>query len=66
MIVKHTSNLLSVYAHNQVILANEGEMVRKSQKIAEMGKSDSSTVKLYFEIRRDGKPNDPSGVFPGL
>ncbi|MGS0743183.1 peptidoglycan DD-metalloendopeptidase family protein [Glaciimonas sp. GG7] len=65
LIVKHTSSLLSVYAHNQAILVKEGQMVSRGQKIAEMGKSDSSTVKLYFEIRRDGKPIDPSGVFPG-
>lgn len=65
VIVKHAGSLLSVYAHNKVILAKEGQMVSKGQQIAEMGKSDSSTVKLYFEIRRDGKPIDPSGVFPG-
>lgn len=65
LIVKHTGSLLSVYAHNKTILVKEGETVSKGQKIAEMGKSDSSTVKLYFEIRRNGKPIDPSGVFPG-
>lgn len=65
LIIKHTGSLLSVYAHNKVILAKEGQMVSKGQQIAEMGKSDSSTVKLYFEIRRDGKPIDPAGVFPG-
>lgn len=64
VIVKHTGNLLSVYAHNKVILAKEGQMVSKGQQIAEMGQSDSSTVKLYFEVRRDGKPIDPSGVLP--
>ncbi|WP_370446366.1 peptidoglycan DD-metalloendopeptidase family protein [Glaciimonas sp. PCH181] len=65
LIIKHTGSLLSVYAHNKVILAKEGQMVSKGQQIAEMGKSDSSTVKLYFEIRRDGKPIDPAGIFPG-
>lgn len=65
LIVKHTGNLLSVYAHNKTILIKEGQMVSRGQKIAEMGKSDSSTVKLYFEIRRDGKPIDPSALFPG-
>ncbi|KAF3998926.1 peptidoglycan DD-metalloendopeptidase family protein [Glaciimonas immobilis] len=64
IIVKHTGSLLSVYAHNNVILAKEGQMVSKGQKIAEMGKSDSNTVKLYFEIRRNGKPIDPAIVFP--
>jgi lipoprotein NlpD len=38
--------------------------VRKGQKIAEMGKSDSDTVKLHFEVRRLGKPVDPAKLLP--
>jgi lipoprotein NlpD len=34
--------------------------VRKGQKIAEMGATDADRVKLHFEIRRQGKPVDPS------
>jgi lipoprotein NlpD len=37
----------------------EGEKVNKGQKIAEMGNTDASEVKLHFEIRRQGKPMDP-------
>jgi lipoprotein NlpD len=33
--------------------------VSRGQKIAEMGNSDSSSVKLHFEIRRQGKSVDP-------
>ncbi|WP_433691794.1 peptidoglycan DD-metalloendopeptidase family protein [Herbaspirillum seropedicae] len=64
VIIKHTSNLLSAYAHNQTILVKEGQSVTKGQKIAEMGKSDSDTVKLHFEIRQQGKPVDPSKYLP--
>lgn len=64
VIIKHNSNLLSVYAHNKTIVVKEGQMVSKGQKIAEMGKSDSNAVKLYFEIRRQGKPVDPSRFLP--
>ncbi|WP_211451273.1 peptidoglycan DD-metalloendopeptidase family protein [Collimonas antrihumi] len=64
VIVKHNSNLLSIYAHNKTIVVKEGQMVGKGQKIAEMGKSDSNSVKLYFEIRRQGKPVDPSRYLP--
>jgi lipoprotein NlpD len=64
LIVKHNSNLLSVYAHNKSIIAKEGQTVRKGQQIAEMGKSDSNAVKLYFEIRRQGKPVDPTAYLP--
>lgn len=64
VIVKHTSNLLSAYAHNKTILVKEGQTVSKGQKIAEMGNSDSDMVKLHFEIRQQGKPVDPSKFLP--
>jgi len=64
VIIKHTNNLLSAYAHNKTILVKEGQAVTKGQKIAEMGKSDSDSVKLHFEIRQQGKPVDPSKYLP--
>jgi lipoprotein NlpD len=64
VIVKHTSNLLSAYAHNKTILVKEGQAVTKGQKIAEMGNSDSDNIKLHFEIRQQGKPVDPSKYLP--
>ena len=64
VIVKHTNNLLSAYAHNKAILVKEGQSVSKGQKIAEMGNSDSDAVKLHFEIRQQGKPVDPSKFLP--
>lgn len=64
VIVKHTSNLLSAYAHNKTILVKEGQSVSKGQKIAEMGNSDTDAVKLHFEIRQQGKPVDPSKFLP--
>lgn len=64
VIVKHTSSLLSAYAHNKNIVVKEGESVSKGQKIAEMGNSDADAVKLHFEIRQQGKPVDPSKFLP--
>jgi lipoprotein NlpD len=60
VIIKHNPTYLSVYAHNSLILAKEGQQVSRGQKIAEMGNTDSNTVKLHFEIRRQGKSVDPS------
>jgi len=59
VIIKHNSTYLSVYAHNSLILVKEGQHVSRGQKIAEMGNTDSNTVKLHFEIRRQGKSVDP-------
>lgn len=64
VIVKHTNNLLSAYAHNKTILVKEGQVVTKGQKIAEMGNSDTDSVKLHFEVRLQGKPVDPSKYLP--
>jgi lipoprotein NlpD len=64
IIVKHNKTYLSAYAHNREILVKEGEKVTKGQKIAEMGNTDASEVKLHFEIRRQGKPMDPVRYLP--
>jgi lipoprotein NlpD len=64
VIIAHGNNYLSVYAHNKVNLVKEGQMVSKGQKIAEMGSSDSESVKLHFEIRKAGKPVDPIKHLP--
>ncbi len=64
IIVKHNANYLSAYAHNQALLVKEDQVVRKGQKIAEMGSSDAERVQLHFEIRRQGKPIDPARLLP--
>jgi lipoprotein NlpD len=64
IIIKHNSTYLSAYAHNDKLLVKEGQTVSKGQKIAEMGSTDSSLVKLHFEIRKNGKPVDPLKHLP--
>ncbi|SFN61672.1 peptidoglycan DD-metalloendopeptidase family protein [Nitrosospira briensis] len=66
VIIKHNNTYLSAYAHNNKLLVKEGQTVVKGQKIAEMGNSDSSLVKLHFEIRKNGKPVDPLKHLPGI
>ncbi|MEY4644779.1 MAG: hypothetical protein RLZZ596_1610 [Pseudomonadota bacterium] len=64
VIVKHNNTYLTAYAHNQALLVKEDQTVRKGQKIAEMGSSDTDRVKLHFEVRRQGKPVDPVKFLP--
>lgn len=64
VIVKHNATFLSAYAHNRKILVKEGQQVTRGQKIAEMGNTDADSVKLHFEIRKQGKPVDPSVYLP--
>ena len=60
IILKHNNTFLTAYAHNQALLVKEDQTVRRGQKIAEMGNTDTDRVKLHFEIRRQGKPVDPA------
>jgi len=64
IILKHNNTFLTAYAHNQALLVKEDQKVRKGQKIAEMGKSDADRVKLHFEVRKQGKPVDPTKLLP--
>jgi lipoprotein NlpD len=64
IIIKHNKTYLSAYAHNKEILVKEGQNVVKGQKIAEIGNTDSDSPKLHFEIRKLGKPVDPSKFLP--
>ncbi len=64
VIVKHNAVFLSAYAHNRKILVKEGQQVTRGQKIAEMGSTDTDSVKLHFEIRKQGKPVDPAPYLP--
>jgi lipoprotein NlpD len=60
IIIKHNNTYLTAYAHNQTLLVKEDQVIKRGQKIAEMGNSDADQVKLHFEIRRQGKPVDPA------
>ena len=64
IIIRHSETWLSAYAHNEKVLVAEDELVKKGQKIAEMGSSDTDTVKMHFEIRKNGKPVDPLKLLP--
>jgi lipoprotein NlpD len=64
VIIKHSETWLSAYAHNDNIVVKEQQDVKRGQKIAEMGSTDTDQVKLHFEIRRNGKPVDPARLLP--
>ncbi|MFM2241087.1 MAG: hypothetical protein RJA69_2461 [Pseudomonadota bacterium] len=64
VIIKHNNVFLTAYAHNQSLLVKEDQVVKRGQKIAEMGNTDTDQVKLHFEIRRQGKPVDPARYLP--
>jgi lipoprotein NlpD len=64
VIVKHNDKYLSAYAHNDKLLVQEGQSVKAGQKIATMGSSGRTDVRLHFEIRYQGKSVDPMRYLP--
>lgn len=60
VIIKHDNTYLTAYAHNRTLLVKEGDAVKKGQRIAEMGDTDTNSVKLHFELRVNGKPVNPT------
>ena len=63
IIIKHSDTYLSAYAYCRERLVQEGMAVKAGKVVAKMGKWDG-TSKLYFEIRRNGKPVDPMKYLP--
>jgi lipoprotein NlpD len=64
IIIKHSDEFLSAYAHNDRIHVKEGDAVTRGQKIADMGSTGTDRIKLHFEIRRQGVPVDPMKYLP--
>ena len=64
VILDHGDGFFSVYAHASHIARKEGSTVSRNDVIASVGELDSSRgPQLYFEIRYQGKPVDPSPWF---
>lgn len=64
VIVKHNATFLTAYAHNQALLVKDEQVVKRGQKIAEMGSTEADRVELHFEIRRMGRAVDPVKLLP--
>lgn len=64
IIIKHNDDYLSAYAHSRKILVSEKQYVKAGQVIAEMGSTDSTVVKLHFEVRYRGKSVNPLRYLP--
>ncbi|MGN6150706.1 MAG: peptidoglycan DD-metalloendopeptidase family protein [Lysobacteraceae bacterium] len=64
IIIKHDDQWLSAYGHNRARLVNEGQRVKAGEQIAEMGHSGAARDMLHFEIRFNGKPQDPLQALP--
>jgi murein DD-endopeptidase MepM/ murein hydrolase activator NlpD len=65
VVVRHSKQYNTVYAHNRKLVVDEGDWVERGDKIAEVGSTGRSTgPHLHFEVRRGRKPQDPLLYLP--
>ncbi len=64
IIIKHNVDFLSAYAHCDKIYVKEGNVLKRGQKIADMGSTGADRAKLHFEVRYRGAPVDPQDYLP--
>lgn len=61
IILDHGGGYMSLYAHNQSLTKTVGSRVEAGEVIARVGSSGGQQeAGLYFEIRRNGQPTNPS------
>lgn len=61
LIVDHGNGYMSLYAHNESLLRDVGDTVKRGDAVARVGSSGGfGTPALYFELRRNGQPVEPS------
>jgi lipoprotein NlpD len=67
VVVRHGGDLLTVYAHNSVLLVAPGQPVRSGDRIALVGQSGHATgPHLHFEERAGQIPRNPMSFLPRL
>ncbi len=61
LIIDHGNGYMSLYAHNESLLRDAGDRVRRGDAVARVGSSGGhGRPALYFELRRNGQPVDPA------
>jgi murein DD-endopeptidase MepM/ murein hydrolase activator NlpD len=61
IVIAHSDDIFTVYAHNRKNKVDKGDRVRKGQQIAEIGNTGRSTgPHLHFEIRVKNKVRNPA------
>ncbi|MGI8724001.1 MAG: peptidoglycan DD-metalloendopeptidase family protein [Methyloceanibacter sp.] len=61
VLIRHSNNWVSAYAHNEELLVKRGDKVRRGQIVAKAGATGSvSQPQVHFELRKGSRPIDPT------
>ncbi len=60
MIIDHGDGFMSLYGNNESLLYEAGEWIQPGQAIGTIGSQPAGDQGLYFELRNNGQPVDPS------
>ncbi len=67
VVIQHAGDLVTVYAHNSLLLVHVGDRISAGQEISRVGDTGHATgPHLHFEVRRKQEPQDPLQFLPTL
>lgn len=65
IIVKHSSELLSAYSFEGDVIVREQQRVSSGESLAVIKPTPEKNEKVHFEVRRNGRPINPSSLIKG-
>ena len=60
VLLKHNDEYMSAYGFNKSLKVKEGDVVKQGQQISVAGHYLNQGKRLYFELRKNGKPVNPA------
>jgi len=66
LLIKHAGGYVTAYAHNDALLVQRGQKVKRGQKISTVGSTGTvAQPQLHFEFRKGRRPKDPRTYLSG-
>ena len=65
LLIGHLGGFTTVYADNRALLVHEGDIVRRGEVVATVGRSGGiADPRLHFQLRAGNTPIDPTPYVP--
>ena len=67
LVIRHAGGWITAYAHNEALLVERGDVVKRGQVVGRVGQTGSvRSPQLHFEVRKGTRTVDPTGHLPRL